>query len=169
MRRKLIAISAIGAMAFVATLWKGRAQQSPQPDLSGTWELVSAVGTTPPDRFVMQVNQSSTTLRVNSYWNEPEKGEYGLTLIGLLAPELTFSTDGREDLNQAGPFVIHSKTRRNGARLVTTWGTSELMGISFRGQWVRSVSDEGRESTLEVHADSSQGRRSDATLRFRKK
>src|SRR5438132_294396 len=110
MRRKILAISAIGAIALAAALWKGRAQQSAQPDLSGEWELVSAVGTTPPDGFVMQVNQSSATLRVNSRWQEPEDGRYGLTLVGLLAPELIFHTDGREDLNQAGPFVIHSKT-----------------------------------------------------------
>jgi hypothetical protein len=169
MKRKVIAISAFGVIAFVATLWKVRAQQSAQPDLSGEWELVSAVGTTLPDGFVMQVNQSSTTLRVHSHWMEPENGEYGLTIVGLLAPELIFSTDRREDLNQAGPFVIHSKTRWSGTRLITKWSTSELMGVSFEGQWVRSVSADGRESTLEVHADSSPRRHSDASFKFRKK
>jgi hypothetical protein len=169
MRRKVIAFSAIATIALAVVLWKGRAQQPAQPDLSGEWELVSAVGTTPPDGFVMQVNQSSTTLRVRDHWNQPANDQYGLTLVGLLAPELTFSIDGREDLNQAGPFVIHSHTRRNGTRMVTTWSTSELMGMSFKGQWVRSVSADGRESTLEVHADSSQRQHSDATLKFRKK
>jgi hypothetical protein len=132
MRRKVIAISAFGVKAFVATLWKGRAQQSAQPDLSGEWELVPAVGTL-PDGFVMQVNQSSTTLCVHSHCMEPENGEYGLPIVGLLAPELIFSTNGREDLNQAGPFVIHSKTQWSGTRLITKWSTSELMGVSFEG------------------------------------
>jgi hypothetical protein len=100
---------------------------------------------------------------------EPKNGEYGLTIVGLVAPELIFFTDGREDLNQAGPFVIHSKTRWSGTRLITKWSTSELMGVSFKGQWVRSVSADGRESTLEVHADSSPRRHSDASLKFRKK
>ena len=117
----------------------------------------------------MRVNQSSTELRISSRWKEPENGQYPLTLVGLLTPKLTFSSDGREDLNQAGPFVIHSKTRWNGTRLTTTWSTSELMGTTFNGQWIRSVSADGRESTLDMHATSSQGRRSDASLKFRRK
>jgi len=140
MRGRVVTISAIGTIALAATLWKGRAQQLALPDFSGEWELVSASGTTPPDGFVMQTNQSSTALRVEAHWTEPENGKLGLTLVGLITPELTFSMDGREDLNQAGPFVIHSKTRWNGARLITTWNTSELLGVSFEGQWVRSVS-----------------------------
>jgi hypothetical protein len=116
MRRGVIAVAAIGTVALAATLWKGRAQQSAPPDFSGEWQLVSAAGTTPPDGFVMQTNQSSMVLRVTTHWTEPENREYGLTLVGLITPELTLSMDGREDLNQAGPFVLHSRTRWNGAR-----------------------------------------------------
>ena len=169
MRRRAIAFSAIGVIALAATVWRARAQQPVPADLSGEWELASAEGTTPPDGFVMQVNQSATTLRVNSHWKEPGNGQYPLTLVGLLAPVLTLSTDGREDLNQAGPFVIHSRTRWNDGRLITTWSTSEFSGMSFEGQWVRSLSADGRESTLEVHASSSKGEHADAALKFRKK
>ena len=169
MRRGVIAIVAIGTIALVVTLWNGRAQQSALPDFSGEWELVSAAGTTPPEAFVMLMNQSSTVLRGNAHWTESENRQYGLTLVGLITPELIFSMDGREDLNQAGPFVIHSKTRWTGARLITKWSTSEFLGMSFEGQWVRSVSVDGRELTLEIHANSSQGRHSDAVLKFRRK
>jgi hypothetical protein len=169
MKRKMIAISAVTTIALAATLWRVRAQQSTPPDLSGEWELVSAVGTTPPDEFVMKTDQSATTFRVHSRWKEPANGEYGLMLVGLLTPELTFSIGGGEDLNQSGPFVIHSKTQWRDARLITKWNTSELLGVSFEGEWVRSVSADGRESTLEIHAKSSQGRRADAVLLFRKK
>jgi hypothetical protein len=168
MRPAVIAVSAIGIIALGATLWKGWAQPPALPDLSGEWKLVSAAGTKPPDGFVVQMNQSSATLRVTAHWTEPENGQYGLTLVGLIAPELTFFLDGREDLNQAGPFVLHSKTRWTGARLVTSWNTSQFLGVSFEGQWVRSISADGRELTLEIHANSSQGRRSDAVLKFRK-
>jgi hypothetical protein len=169
MRRKIIATSAVATIVLAVTLWKVKAQQPTQPDLSGEWELVSAVGTTPPDEFVMKTDQSATTFRVHSRWKEPGNGEYGLMLVGLLTPELTFSIGGGEDLNQSGPFVIHSKTQWRDARLMTTWNTSELLGVSFEGEWVRSVSADGRESTLEIHAKSSQGRRADAVLLFRKK
>ena len=169
MRRKMIAISVVAAIALAATLWRVRAQQSTSPDLSGEWEFVSAVGTTPPDEFVMKTDQSATTFRVHSRWKEPGNGEYGLLLVGLLTPELAFSIGGGEDLNQSGPFVIHSKTQWKDARLITKWNTSEFGGLSFEGEWVRSVSLDGWESTLEIHARSSQGRRADAVLLFRKK
>ena len=169
MRRTIIAISAVATVALAATLRRVRAQPSIRPDLSGEWEFVSAVGTTPPDEFVMKTDQSATTFRVHSRWKEPENGAYGLMLVGLLTPELTFSVGGVEEMNQSGPFVIHSKTQWRGARLITTWNTSEFGGMSFEGEWVRSVSADGRESTLEIHAKSSQGRRAEAVLRFRKK
>jgi hypothetical protein len=169
MRRRVIAISAIGTIALATTLWEGRAQQSAPPNLSGEWVPVSAAGTKPPDNFVVQMSQSSATLRVASHWTQPENGQYGLTLVGLLAPEMTFFMDGREDLNQAGPFVLHSRTRWDGARLVTSWNTSEFHGVSFDGEWVRSVSADGREFTLDIHANSSQGQHTEAMLKFRSK
>jgi len=169
MRRKMIAISAVATLALAATLWKARAHQSTPPDLSGEWGLVSAAGTTPPDEFVMKTDQSATSFRVHAHWKEPENGKYGLTLVGLLTPELTFSIGGGEDLNQSGPFVIHSKTYWRDAHLITEWNTSEFLGTSFKGEWDRSVSAGGRESTLEIHATSSQGQRADAVLLFRKK
>ena len=169
MRRKMIAISAVATIALAATLWRVRAQPSTPPDLSGEWELVSAVGTTPPDEFVIKTDQSASTFRVHSRWKEPGNGQYGLMLVGLLTPELTFSIGGGEDLNQSGPFVIHSRTQWRDAHLITTWNTSELLGMSFEGEWVRSVSAGSRESTLEIHAKSSQGQRADAVLLFRKK
>ena len=169
MRRTMIAISAVAAIALAAAFWKVKAEQSTTPDLSGEWQLGSAVGTTPPDNFVMKIEQSATTLSVHSQWREPRNGQYGLTLVGLLTPELTFSIGGGEDLNQSGPFAIHSKTQWRDAHLVTNWSTSELVGMSFEGEWAGSVSADGRELSLEIHARSSQGQRGDAVLLFRKK
>src|ERR1700722_2456573 len=98
MSRRVLAILTIGTIALVAVVWKGRSQQAALPDFSGAWELVSASGTRPPDGLLMQTNQSSTALRVDAHWTEPANGAYGLTLVGLITPELTFSLDGREDL-----------------------------------------------------------------------
>jgi hypothetical protein len=82
---------------------------------------------------------------------------------------VSLSTDGREDLNQAGPFVLHARTLWNGAKLITNWTTSEFLGVSFQGQWVRILSADGREMTIEIHADSSKGQHSDAVLKFKKR
>jgi hypothetical protein len=160
---------ATATIVLAATLWQGRAQQQAPPDFSGEWQPVSAVGTTPPDGFVIRTHQTPSSLHATAHWTEPENGQYGLTLVGLIASELTFSLDGREDLNQAGPFVLHSKTRWRDAHLITGWNTSEFLGMSFEGEWVRSVSTDGLEMTLEIRANSSQGQHSEAVLKLRRK
>ncbi len=169
MRRRIISFAALGAIVLAIALWKGRAQQSAVPDFSGEWRVVSATGTTPPEEFTMQVTQSSTSLRVTAHWTEPANGEYGLTLLGLTTPDVTLSTDGREDLNQAGPFVLHARTLWSAARLVTSWTTSEFLGASFQGEWIRSLSADGHEMTIEIRANSSKGQHSDAVLKFQKR
>jgi hypothetical protein len=169
MRQKVGLIAAIGIIVLAAAFWRGRAQEAGVPDFSGEWQLVSATGTVPPDGFVMQGKQSSTALQLNARWTEPKNGEYGLTLIGLTTPEVILSTDGREDLNQAGPFVLHTRTRWDGARLITSWNTSEFLGVRFQGQWVRFLSPDGHEMTIEIHATSSKGQHSEAALKFHKR
>src|SRR5260370_19738309 len=170
MRRRVISFAMVGAIVLAVALWKGRAQQSAVPDFSGDWRVVSATGTTPPEEFTMQVTQSSTSLRVTAHWTEPANGEYGLTLLGLTTPEVILSTDGHEDLNQAGPFVLHTRTLWSGAaRLVTNWSTSEFLGASFQGQWVRSLSPDGHEMTIEIHANSSKGQHSEAVLKLQRR
>jgi hypothetical protein len=166
MRKKILLVALVGICFLAVVLWKGRAQQAGGPDFSGEWRVVSATGATPPDGFVMRVHQSSMTLRIT---HEHQDGQTGLTLLGLTAPQVILSTDGREDLNQDGPFVIHSKTVWNGARLVTNWHSSEFLGTSFHGQWVRFLSADGREMTIEIHADSSKGQHSDAVLKFQRR
>jgi hypothetical protein len=166
MRKKVFSVPVVGICLLVVVLWKGRAQQAAVRDFSGEWRVVSATGATPPDGFVMHVNQSSTALRITE---EHQDGQTGLTLLGLTAPEVSLSTDGREDLNQAGPFVLHARTLWNGAKLITNWTTSEFLGVSFQGQWVRILSADGREMTIEIHADSSKGQHSDAVLKFKKR
>src|SRR5437016_1742419 len=163
MKRRVITFAAVGATVLALALWKGRAQQSAVPDFSGDWRVVSATGTTPPEEFSMQVTQSSTSLHVTAHWTEPANGQYGLTLLGLTTPEVTLSTDGREDLNQAGPFVFHARTLWSGALLVTNWTTSEFSGASFQGEWVRSLSADGHEMTIEIRANSSKGRSEEHT------
>ena len=166
MRKKVLSVVVVGIFLLVVVLWKGRAQQAAVPDFSGEWRVVSASGATQPDGFVMRVHQSSTALRITG---EHQDGQTGLTLLGLTAPQVILSTDGREDLNQDGPFVLHSRTAWSGARLVTNWSTSEFLGTSFQGQWVRFLSADGREMTIEIHADSSKGQHSDAVLKFQRR
>ena len=169
MKRRVITFAAVGATVLALALWKGRAQQSSVADFSGDWRVVSATGTTAPEEFRMQVTQSSTSLHVKAHWAEPKNGEYGLTLLGLTTQDVTLSTDGREDLNQAGPFVLHARTLWSGARLVTNWSTSEFSGVSFQGEWVRSLSADGHEMSIEIHANSSNGQHSEAVLKFQRR
>ena len=145
-----------------------RAHQVTPPPLAGDWVLDSATGTTRPEGLFLQVSQSPVELTMAAQWTQSADGRYGLTLTGLLAPEMRFSLDGREDLNQAGPFVIRSKTAWSGPSLVTTWRTTEYLGIAFEGRWVRSVSPDGQELTISIEGTSSNGQRANAVLKLRR-
>jgi hypothetical protein len=165
MRKNVFSLAVVGICLLVGALWKGRAQPAQVPDFSGEWRVVSATGAAPPDGFVMHVQQSSMALRITE---QHQDAQTGLTLLGLTSPEVSLSTDGREDLNQAGPFVLHVRSQWSGARLITNWTTSEYLGVSFQGQWVRFLSADGREMTIEIHANSSKGQHSDAVLKFQR-
>ena len=169
MQRGIMAAAAMGAILFTVALWPGRAQPPNTPDFSGDWELISASGTTPPAGLTLQIEQPAANLRIAAQWIAPANGQYGLTTVGLLSPRLNFSMAGREDLNQSGPFVVHSQARWEGARLVVAWRTSQYLGSGFRGRWDYGLSADGQQLTIDVHADSSLGQHADAVLQFQRR
>jgi len=142
------------------------AQAPAHPDFSGHWQLASATGTTPPGNLALDIEQATTAIQIKAAWQEPPGGSYGLTTIGIVTPLARFTTDGQEDLNQVGPFVFHSRTRWDGARLVTSWNTSEFQGHAFKGTWTRALSAGGRELTLEIAASDSGATSTRAVLVF---
>lgn len=148
------------ALAFVA----GAAA----PDFSGKWRLLNPNLVNAPEGFRVTIQQSGGTMQISARWEEPKNGQYALTLLGVITPELRLSTANQAEMNQVGPFVLHSRSRWEGNRMVTEWNTSPYIGQSFQGTWTRWLSGDGREMTLEIAATSSAGKKSGATLVFRR-
>lgn len=141
----------------------------PKPDFSGHWVLSSALGTTPVDGLALEIQQIRDALQIKATWQNPSNGQFGLTLLGIVTPLARFTMGGQEDLNQVGPFVLHSRTHWVDDRLVTTWNTSEFQGHRYHGTWTRSLSEDGGEQTLLIEGLSGNGLRSQAVLKFRKR
>jgi hypothetical protein len=138
------------------------------PDLSGDWRLLSPLGVWAPAGLTVKIRQSADALQLDTRWEEPKNRPYGLTLLGIVTESFRLLTAGAEDINQVGPFVFHSRSRWEGDRLVTQWRTSVFEGFSFQGTWKRYLSADGKEMIVEIAALSSEGKKSDATLVFRR-
>lgn len=137
------------------------------PDFSGARRFERGIGAAPPAGFALRIVQAGATLQCNAHWDAKD-GRYGLTLLGVVTPELRLSTTGAEDLNQVGPFVLHSRSRWEGEKLITEWNSSSFQGQSFRGSWTRRLSADGKQMILEIAATSGTGTYSHAQLVFRR-
>jgi hypothetical protein len=145
------------------------AEAASHPDFTGDWEIAAALGAAPPPGLALRIAQSKDAVAIRASWQEPHNGQYGLTLLGVVIPEIRLRTDGEQDLVQVGPFVLHCRTHWDGGRLVTDWTTSQFQGVSFDGNWTRALSPGGREQRLQISAVSSNGARSSAMLTFRRR
>ena len=137
--------------------------------LAGDWTLTRGFGVTPPDHFETSLSADRNRVFVRSRWEAAHDGQVGLTLVGLATPELVLDTSGVESAAQVGPFVLRHTSRLNHGRLITDWSTSEYMGSSYRGSWIRTVSRDGAMLTLDIDAVSGAGDESRARLIFRRK
>ena len=138
------------------------------PDLHGDWRLLRPLGVWAPAGFAVTIRQSAGAIQFHSRWDEPKDAQYSLTLLGIVTSEFRSTTAAGEDINQVGPFVFHSRSRWQDGRLITEWRTSEFEGFSFQGTWRRYLSADGREMIVEIAAVSSQGKKAEATLVFRR-
>jgi hypothetical protein len=138
------------------------------PDLNGDWRLLRPLGVWAPAGLVVKIQQTAIAVRFETRWEEPKNRQYGLTLLGIVTPNFRLSTADTEDINQVGPFVFHSHSHWEGDRLITQWRTSSFEGFSFQGTWKRYLSADGKEMIVEIAALSSEGKKSDATLLFRR-
>ena len=124
-----------------------------------------AAASPPPPPISVERGASSAGARRRGEVGEKRQG---VTLLGIVTPELRLSTTGAEDLNQVGPFVLHSRSRWEGEKLITEWNSSSFQGQSFRGSWTRRLSADGRQMILEIAATSGTGTYSHAQLVFRR-
>ena len=119
-----------------------------------------------PEDLEMEIKaDGSSGLVIKSKYREPKSNIYPLMWVGIMTHELPLSSDGSEKTNQIGPFAHVSKTTVDGKKMTTDWRAAMETG-HVEGQWIRTVSDDGKEMTLQVISKASDGRNMDQTLVF---
>ena len=140
--------------------------------IEGKWELDksktgSAIEGGPLD-LETEIKQKGNSIVVASKYKEPANGVYPIAWIGIMAYEMKFNSDGSDTVTGLGPFQHKSKTTMNGSTMTTDWVAQTEVGNST-GQWVRTVSPDGKEMTLQIKSKISDGRTVDKTLYFKRK
>jgi hypothetical protein len=169
MNRKRSVLTVLAPAVAVLAGCSLHGQHNLSSRFSGDWFLDKSFGATAPPGFATNLAISGDRVTVRSRWQRGQDDRTGLTLVGLIQPEMVLETGGRDLAAQVGPFVFRHASHWDGDRLVTRWSTSEFMGSSFRGTWTRSVSKDGEMQILDVDAVSSLGQVNRARLVFRRK
>jgi hypothetical protein len=122
-----------------------------------------------PEIREVELKQDGTEWVVKSKYVEPRTGMYPLLWLGVMAYELKLNGDGSETINLLGPFKHQSKTRVEGNKMTTEFVAANEAGEAVSGQWIRTVSEDGRQMTCEIKTKASDGRTLDKTLTFKRK
>lgn len=138
---------------------------------SGRWELDKAKSELPepaPDNLVEVIELRDSTLKINTTskdWSTQKP--IAVTLFALTIPEFVATTNNAETTQPYGPGALKSKTRWEGARLVTDWQLERDGKVAVAGTWTRSLAADGKTQIVEVKAeDPQQGRHGSARLVF---
>jgi hypothetical protein len=137
----------------------------------GKWKLdkdrTNAIGF--PENLECEIKaEGANGLVIKSKFREPKNAVYPLMWVGIMTHELPLSTDGSEKTNHIGPFTHLSKTKVEGNRMVTDW-TATMDNGHVQGQWIRTLSPDGKEMTVQIISKASDGRNMDQTLVMRRR
>jgi hypothetical protein len=122
-----------------------------------------------PDIKEIEIKQSGNEYVIKSKYVEPKTGLYPLLWLGIMAYELKLNGDGSDTVNLLGPFKHQSKTTVQGNTMTTDFIAANEAGEAVTGQWVRTVSGDGRTLTCQIRTKASDGRTLEKTLSFRRK
>ncbi len=135
---------------------------------SGKWNCdknVSTLTADIPDGLRQEVKRKGGNYQIITVWREPHGGVAPLALLGIMATEITLTTDGAEKVNQVGPFMQRSASKLDGNQLVTQW-TATVNGQKVNGKWTRVASDDGKTFTLEIEESMEDGKTNNGKLVF---
>ena len=154
----LLCLSIAGAYAGTASAFTGK------------WEIDKSKtqSSGAPENLRLEIKEKGNKLKIESKYAEPRDGVYPLLWVGIMTYNLELATDGSEMTNRIGPFTHVSKTTVEGNKMVTDF-TAALETGNVTGQWVRTVSSDGREMTCQINTKASDGRTLNQTLVFKKK
>jgi hypothetical protein len=138
--------------------------------VSGKWVIDKNASTASfeiPDQLMQQIKKKGSDLAILTTWREPNNGMAPLGLLGIMTTNLKLNLNGQDETNEIGPFKQVSKTTQTGNQLITDY-TAVVNGEQVTGHWVRTLSEDGRDMTLEI-AQKSRSQNNQAKLVFHKK
>jgi hypothetical protein len=146
------------------------AKDPKEQGFSGKWSLIKdqSHSTEPLPDLHQQIKVKGSEVTIQNQFPEPANGIAPLVFLGIMTTSLRLNTDGTEVTNQIGPFAYVSKTTVDGNTMTTDWH-AEVNGDPVQGKWVRTLSDDGRQSTLTITETSTKGQNGNATLVFKRK
>jgi hypothetical protein len=164
LRRRLIHCSLILCLSL------GAAYAGTASSFTGKWEIdkKKTQATGAPEDLRLEIKEDGKKLKIQSKYREPKSNIYPLLWVGIMTYDLELGTDGSQTTNHIGPFTHVSKTTVEGNKMVTDF-TAQLENGNVTGQWIRTLSDDGREMTCQINTKSSDGRTLNQTLVFKKK
>jgi hypothetical protein len=157
---KTIALLLMSAVAFAG---------DPRP-FEGKWALdkKGSKDAQAPGNLVQEIRRQGGNIVINSKYEQPKNGVYPMVWLGIMTEKLELNPDGRQITNTIGPYKYASKTTVFGNSMVTDWNAVDRPG-SVKGQWVRTLNDDGKTMTMRVKVNASDGKSYDRTLLFKKK
>ena len=161
----------ITGLALILSFSLALSAKSPKEQgFSGKWQLVkdaSQMSAPLPDLHQdVKVHDSDVTIQ--NLFPEPANGIAPLVFLGIMTTSLHLKTDGNEIQNQIGPFLQISKTTVEGNTMTTEWH-AQINGDEVQGKWVRTLSDDAKQTTLQITETSTKGQNGNATLVLKRK
>ena len=160
----------VSLLLTFALLSLGVAAAADKTGFAGKWELdkKKSAANGGPEELQQDISLKGSNLVIKSKYVEPKNAVYPLMWVGIMTYELPLTVDGTEKVNQIGPFMHTSKTTMEGTKMTTDFNAT-MEGGSVTGQWIRNISPDGKEMTLQIVEKASDGRTMDQTLYFRRK
>ena len=121
-----------------------------------------------PNNLETKIKQDDSRLTIESTFKEPDNGVVPLLYLGVMSNRLQLTTDGQEQRSQIGPFMAVFKSNMDGNKLTTDW-KAQINGDPVEGQWIHTLSDDGKHMTLAIKESSTRGQHAEATLTFVRK
>lgn len=161
----------IMGLALVLSLTLALFAKDPKEQgFSGKWALVKdgSHSTEPLPDLHQDVKVHGSDVTIQNRFPEPANAVAPMLFLGIMTTSIQLKTDGTEVTNQIGPFAYVSKTTLDGNTMTTDWH-AEVNGDSVQGKWIRTLSDDGKQTTLQINETSTKGQNGNATLVMKRK
>ncbi len=144
----------------------------PKTGFEGKWVVdrkASQAMPPPPDSLTQVIRVRDGNVQVTSTWRESDRGISPLLYLGIMVSELKLATDGSQSENRFGPFTQATKTTIDGNHMTTEWSANSTDSGSAQGTWIRTLSADGKQMTLEIRQTASDRQSRTGTLVFHRK